>query len=158
MRKCAIPGFVLAVLALTACSGSAGEQPEAAPATSTAAPAASTATAPAEVQQPPEEPPASADGVSYMDGPNGADVTSHMACTDWSKAVDDVTLTGDPALDVGARVIRSDDPAMAELASDSTLGAVVTDPWGLTKLCLDHGYEFESGSLAEEHYIESAMG
>lgn len=94
----------------------------------------------------------------FMDGDGPKDVTSHMACIGWSEAVDDTELTGSPAMSVAGRAIRSDDPDMAATATEAGIGPMITDPWGMTEVCLSHGYEPEDGSLASEHYVDSVMG
>lgn len=94
----------------------------------------------------------------FMDGDGPKDVTSHMACIGWSETVDDTELTGSPAMSVAGRAIRSDDPDMAATATEAGNGPMITDPWGMTEVCLSHGYEPEDGSLASEYYIDSVMG
>lgn len=94
----------------------------------------------------------------FMDGDGPKDVTSHMACIGWSETVDDTELTGSPAMSVAGRAIRSDDPDMAATATEAGIGPMITDPWGMTEVCLSHGYEPEDGSLASEYYIDSVMG
>lgn len=94
----------------------------------------------------------------FMDDDGPKDVTSHMACIGWSETVDDTELTGSPAMSVAGRAIRSDDPDMAATATEAGIGPMITDPWGMTEVCLSHGYEPEDGSLASEYYIDSVMG
>lgn len=94
----------------------------------------------------------------FMDDDGPKDVTSHMACIGWSEAVDDTELTGSPAVSVAGRAIRSADTDMAATAMESGSGPLITDPWGMTEVCISHGYEPEDGSLASEYYIDSLMG
>lgn len=136
-----------AAFGLAGCSE--GGQPEG------TAPAKPTANAVTEAPAPPTEDPAAED---FIDGDGPKDVTSHMACIDWSKTVDDTDLTGNPAMSVAARAIRSDDAPMAETAMEAGIGPMITDPWGMTELCINHGYDYEDGSLASEYYIDSLMG
>ncbi|MGO1686647.1 MAG: hypothetical protein ACTHYR_16885 [Brachybacterium sp.] len=95
---------------------------------------------------------------AYMDDDGPKDVTSHKACLDWTKPVGDTELTGDPAMNVAARAIRSDDADMAATAMEAGIGPMITDPWGMTEVCINQGYEYEDGSLASKYYIESLMG
>ena len=105
-----------------------------------------------------EEATESAPVEDFMDDDGPKDVTSHMACIGWSETVDDTGLTGTPAMSVAGRAIRSDDPDMAATAAEAGNGPIVTDPWGMTEVCISHGYEPEDGSLASEYYIDSLMG
>lgn len=134
----------LAAIALAGCGGGNSEVAE-----PSASPVSAVAT---ETSEPPTEDAASE---AYMDDDGPKDVTSHMACKDWTNAVDDTALTSETGMSVAGRVIRSDDPEMAALATEAGIGPLITDPWGMTKLCIDHGYEFEKGSIASEHYLDS---
>lgn len=148
----------LAVIAACAAFGIAG----CAGGEATDPPAASEPTNVAAVDAPEptatEEATESAPVEDFMDDDGPKDVTSHMACIGWSETVDDTGLTGAPAMSVAGRAIRSDDPDMAATAAEAGNGPIVTDPWGMTEVCISHGYEPEDGSLASEYYIDSLMG
>lgn len=81
-----------------------------------------------------------------------------MACIQWSESTADTGLTSDQAMSVADRALRSGDPAMVETAQEAGIGPLITDPWGLTSLCIGHGYPYEDDSLAAEYFIESLMG
>lgn len=105
-----------------------------------------------------EEPREPAPIEDFMDDDGPKDVTSHMACIGWTETVDDTELTGAPAMSIAGRAIRSDDVAMAATTTEAGIGPMITDPWGMTEVCVNHGYEPEGGSLASEYYIDSLMG
>ena len=137
-----------AAFGIAGCSGSEGQDAPVAPEETNAA-VVETA-APATTEEAPVE--------DFMDDDGPKDVTSHMACIGWSETVDDTGLTGAPAMSVAGRAIRSDDPDMAATAAEAGNGPIVTDPWGMTEVCISHGYEPEDGSLASEYYVDSVMG
>lgn len=141
-----------AAFGLAGCAGSeATDSPAAAEPTNVAAVDTS---APSTTEE--ETSPATVEDFMDDDGPK--DVTSHMACTGWTEAVDDVELTGAPAMSVAGRAIRSDDADMAATATEAGIGPMITDPWGMTEVCISHGYAPEDGSLASEYYVDSVMG
>lgn len=133
-----------AVLALTGCS-----DPEVVddPATT---PTSVTEGTPELTSEEPSETLEQTTGGNYLEVPDPA---AHLACVGWTELGAEDGLTGENATSVASRALDSKDPEMTATVSLAGIGPLITDPWSLSSICEEHGYEALPGSLAEHFSV-----